>query len=247
MNNELKLLMDLQEMDKVTDRLALDLGELPLKIQGIQARIRQGQESLEQDKKALTALQLRKKDKEIEVSTQEQKIKKNEMDLNTVKSNEAYKGLLTEIEAAKKIKAGMEDEILNIMVETDRLNAELKKMEIEAKASRQQMETEIKKMEEEIDRVKALREEEIKKRENFSAQFPKDVLARYEYIRNKKKDVAIVAIRGETCGGCNTILTQSIINEARKSKDVVLCESCARILFYPEPAEAKSPAPTTAA
>jgi hypothetical protein len=44
----------------------------------------------------------------------------------------------------------------------------------------------------------------------------------------------------------NTILTQVLINEARKGKEITVCESCSRILYIPELLNAE-PAPAPAA
>ena len=106
MDNAIKQLIQLQELDKVIDALNRELETLPKQVEEKRSEIQRNQAAFEEEKKRLTALQVRKKDKELEVATHEQKIKKNEMELNTVKSNEAYKGLLTEIEAAKFLHDG---------------------------------------------------------------------------------------------------------------------------------------------
>jgi predicted nucleic acid-binding Zn-ribbon protein len=247
MNNELKQLMELQAIDSVIDGYRVDLAAFPAQIDALRAQIKEIQDSIEQEKKNLTQLQVKKKEKEIEVSTQEQKMKKNEMDLNTVKSNEAYKGLLTEIEAAKNFKAQLEDEILTIMMDNDRLLAELKSAEVRVKGEQQKIEAQIKAKEGEIAQIQSRLEAEEKKRQEFAPNIKPDILTRYEFIRGKKKDIAIVQIEKDTCGGCNTILTQVLINEARKGKEITVCESCSRILYIPEllnaePAPAAPPA-----
>ena len=244
MNTELKQLMELQEIDRVIDGYNAELAAFPAQVEELRARIKGLQDELEQEKKNFTGLQVKKKEKEVEVASQEQKIKKNEMDLNTVKSNEAYKGLLTEIEAAKKLKGQLEDEILNIMLENDRLSGELKGAEASAKAEQQKIEAQIKAKEDEAAQVKEKLAAEQKKRQEFAPQIKAEVLSRYEFIRGKKKDVAIVPISRDTCGGCNTILTQVLINEARKGKELTVCESCSRILYLPETLNAEPhPAP----
>ena len=243
-NNELKQLLDLQEIDTVIDRMHQDLAQIPLQNQEKRSLMQQMQDRADQEKKSFQSLQVKKKEKELEVAAQEEKVRKNEKDLNSVKSNDAYKALLSEIETAKKAKVQVEDEILVIMEETDRVAAQLKTLEAGAKADQQKIEAEIREKEAEIGKVKAAVDAEIQKRTEFAAKVPKDLMTRYDYIRSKKKSTAIVSVVGVTCGGCNTNLTQSVINEARKCKDLVVCESCSRILYVQEAVATQTVAPT---
>jgi len=179
----------------------------------------------------------------MELATQEEKIRKHEMELSAVKSNEAYKALLSEIEAAKNQKSKIEDDILNLMVETDLAAGKIKEDEAASKLRQQKLEAEIRECEAGIEKVKGALESEIKKREGFAPQVPGDVLSRYDYIRLKKKSLALAAILGESCGGCNTILTQTVMNEVKKGRDLVICESCSRILYIPGGLKAGLPQP----
>jgi uncharacterized protein len=233
-NADLQKLLDLQKIDQIIDGFHAHLEKLPQEIEEKKLLIQQANAQIEEEKKKLTNLQLRKKEKEIEVSTQEEKVKKNEKELNSVKSNEAYKGLLTEIDAAKKQKEQTEDEILTIMLELDQVNKELKGFEVDIKQKQQKIENEIKEKEEEIKKIQGLLEDESKKRNEFAVQIPKDIFTRYDFIRNRKKTFAIATIVGENCSGCHTLLTQSTINEVRKGKELVVCDSCARILCHPD-------------
>lgn len=241
-NADLQKLLELQEIDQKIDGFHIQLENIPREIEEQKTLIQQCLSQIEEEKKKLTNFQLRKKEKEIEVQTQEEKIKKNEKELNSVKSNDAYKALLREIESAKKQKEQIEDEILNIMLETDQVSKELKNFEAESKQKQQKIESEIKEKEEEIKKISGFLEEENKKRNEFAVQIPKDSFARYDFIRNRKRTFAIASIIGENCSGCNTLLTQSTINEVRKGKELVLCDSCSRILFHPA---TKNPAATS--
>ena len=234
MNNDLKTLIDLQALDVVIDACKEDLEKIPLAMEEKRALINSCKDSVEQAKKNLTDLLLKKKEKELEVGGLEEKARKSEKDLNSIKSNEAYRALLSEIDASKKFKSDAEEEILNIMVEVDKANLEIKNQEARAKGEQQNIETEIKILEEEMAKAKEKLDAEMKKREEFAAGIPKPVLARYNYIKERKKSTAIASIVRDACTGCNNMLTQNVINEVKKGKELVLCESCSRILYCPE-------------
>lgn len=232
MNQDLKLLLELQEIDKVITRHHADLESLPAKIEEKRTEISQAARALAQTKGQFTAVQLDKKNKEIELSTQEENIRKHEKELNSVKTNEAYKALLSEIDQAKKMTSEIEDQILTLMEDNDRLVKQMKVDEENVKSVQHKLELEIKENEDQINKVKLDLESENKKREDFAPHLHNDLLKRYDFIRNKKKSLAIVPISGESCTGCNTALTQSTLNEVKKMRELISCESCARIIYF---------------
>lgn len=234
MNPIVKQLLQLQEIDKIADQLNLSLESFPLSIEEKRSLIKKNQELMEENKNKLVGIQLKRKEKEMELSSQEDLIRKHEKELNSIKSNEAYKALLNEIGLTQKQKSLIEDEILTLMEENDQVSVELKERENETKNNRQKLEFEIRDLEGQIEKTKMLLDTEIKKRESFVDSLPKDSLSKYDYIRQRKRRVVIVSIEGDTCSGCNTTLTQSVMNEVKKEKEIVVCDSCSRILYMRE-------------
>lgn len=246
MNNELKLLLELQEMDKAIDVIHAQLEGMPRLIEEKRDLIRQAKTQAEEQKNLLTALQVRRKEKEVDIASRDEKIKKHEGELNSLKSNESYRAMLSEIETLRSQKSAIEDEILNLMVETDQAAAELKNLEAQGKKIESGYEAEIRDIEGRIGNVQAALSQEEGKRSQFLHQLPKDLLSSYEYIRERKKGIAIVTISGECCNGCNQTLTPNTINQARKGKELVRCDSCSRILYVPVPEPASASAPESA-
>lgn len=233
MQDDLKQLLKLQELDQTLDQFRLELKKIPARIAELQTQIQEIQFQFEEKKKRFIALEVERKNKEMELANQEEKIRKHETELNAVKSNEAYKALLSEIETAKKQKGLIEDEILRNFEDADQLKVELKKDEISLKEQQKKLEQEIAELKSQIQKSEKALQEELQEREKFVPSIKKELLTIYEYIREKKGGVAIVSIEGECCLGCNTHLTPSTINEVKKGKNLVRCEDCSRILFEP--------------
>lgn len=234
MKEDIKKLIDLQDLDSKIDAAQAEINSVPLYIEKNRLLIQQIKSGLEEEKKKLISIQLKKKDKEIELASQEEKIKKSEKELNTIKSNDTYRAILNEIENIKKCMSQIEDEILNLMEETDLCSKELKNHEIKSKQNEQELETEILKLENDLQEFNKQLNLEINKKEEFSKQLSGELLSHYNYVRNKKTSKVLAAIIGDACGGCNTLLTQKVINDVLKGKDLISCESCARILYFPE-------------
>lgn len=233
MNDELKKLLDLQEIDLGIEKLEKELELIPIQIDILKSNIRETLAALDSQKQKLTRNQLERKNKELEAAAQDENIAKHEKQLNSLKSNEAYKAMLGEITLARKTKSEIEDGILVLMEEFDLCAKELKTAELENKKTQETIEVEIKKLEDKAFKVKGELETELKKREAFVPCVHADFLSRYDFIRTKKKSRAIASIQGESCSGCNTNLTPSTLNEVRKGRDLLTCESCSRIIYYP--------------
>ena len=242
MNDELKKLLDLQEIDLGVEKLQKELELIPVQIDALKAKIREALAACDFEKQKLTQNQVERKNKELEAASQDEKIAKHEKALNSLKSNEAYKAMLGEIDLARRTKSEIEDGILVLMEEFDLRAKELKAAEAEAKKAQGTIEVEIKALEEKAGKLKGELETELKKRDAFAPSVRADLLNRYDFIRTKKKSRAIAPIAGESCSGCNTNLTPSTINEVRKGKDLVTCESCSRILYYPSVQTQAAPA-----
>lgn len=228
---KLGLLIGLQEKDIALDKVRHAADAIPQKIEQQKQLIAQLKTDAEDRKKTLLQLQMKRKEKELELDSKENLIKKHTGELNAVKSNDSYRALLIEIESAKQDKSALESEILEIMESVDKESATLKSGEADQKKREAEMQAVITSLEAEMNAVKAQVEAQLRERNEYAAQVPADALRNYEYVRESRQGVAIVPIEGESCGGCHMVLRPQVINEVIKGQEVVLCDSCSRILF----------------
>ena len=234
MKDAIKSLLSLQERDLELDRVQAELSAVPGKIAGIKASIDAAKKALEDAKKEVTALQMLKKQKELDLETQEGSIRKHSTELNAVKTNEAYRALLGEIEKAKQGQSALEDQILQLMEQIDQANKIWKGKEAEHKTSeggllRQIADWEARQKELE----QALATKQADRQSTFEA-LPKNLSAQYEKIRKGKRGAPVVPIRKEQCSGCHMKVSQNLINEVRRGQKMMTCESCSRIVYFEE-------------
>ena len=157
MKEFIKQLLQLQQRDAELDRMAGEVASVPAKVAVLRGKIQANKLALENAKKDLIQLQLAKKQKDLDLDAQEAAIRKHTTELNSVKSNEAYKALITEIDRAKLTRSGLEDQILLNMEQTDQamkiwkdkeasskgIEAELQTQISEAEAKQKEMEVQI--------------------------------------------------------------------------------------------------------
>ncbi len=231
MKEEFKQLIALQDKDNAIDATRAKINAIPALIEEQEANLAAIKQAFEQSKKNLTQLTLKKKEKEMEVTTVEGAMAKHSGELNAVKSNDAYKALLSEIEKEKQKKFSVEDEILAIMEEMEKESVTLKTNENEAKVKEGEVANVIASLREQqkqgLEKITAMDAERAELAKHINA----NILSKYDYIRSNRGGSALVEIVGGNCGGCHFELRQATINEASKGGEFVFCDSCSRILY----------------
>ncbi len=242
-NDAIVGLIRLQELDKELAALRQGVSKTGPRRAEISARRAGTLAAHEQSKKALLDAQLSRKNLELEIDAKDQAVRKHSGELNNVKSNDAYKALVTEIEAAKKEKTLLEDQVLVLMEKIETLQKESKSAEVESQKVRAELDGQDRALDAEEADLKAKAEAKQAERDAFAGSLPGDARSRYDAIqRGRPGFVAVVAVNAMVCGGCRTGLTPNLVNQVMKGKEIITCESCSRILFIvPKPAEPSSP------
>ncbi len=234
MNEKITLLLKLQDIDKALDSLEQDKESISPRREGLRADIQTLIDQFEETKKGLTDAQVAKKNLELDIDAREQSVQKNNSELNNVKTNEAYKALLTQIDEAKKSKAKLEDEVLELMEKAEQFQKDLKEREKILQQNKGELEKKIAGLDSEEALLESKSVEKKKEREAYVQSLPDGIFQRYEEIRRGRSGfVAVVPVNEMICGGCRTSIPPGTVNEAMKGKDIVSCESCSRLLYVP--------------
>ena len=234
MKDTIKLLLGLQERDLELDRLRSELSAVPAKISGLKAEIQTAKTALEDAKKEMTQLQLAKKQKELDLDSQESAIRKHSTELNAVKTNEAYRALLGEIEKAKQEKSALEDQILQIMEQGDQAGRVWKEKESGSKSHEADLLKQISDWESKQKELEQLISSKDAERTQALSSLSKNLADQYSKLRIGYRGAAVVPIRKEQCSGCHMKVSQNLINEVRRAQKLMTCESCSRIVYLEE-------------
>lgn len=231
---EIKKLIDLQEMDAEIYDLRSQLEVFPTRIKEMDDSLETKKGGMEAADEALKMLQVSKNEKEMDMQDKEEKIKKHESELYLIKNNKEYTALKHEIDSIKADVSLVEEDIITLFDEIEAAQsrcAEEKKI-FEEETQQVEKEKQVIKGEEKqlTERVNSLASQRA---EVVSAIDPA-LLGRYEAILESRGRIALTKVTDEFCGGCNMHLRPQIINEATLKKNIVVCENCSRILYAEE-------------
>jgi uncharacterized protein len=228
---QLNILIKLQALDSQLYRLRRERTAKPKLIEELEARRNEEQAAVKEIEEKIKANQLKRKQKEMDLQSKEENVRKLSNQLYQMKTNKEYQTMQHEIDGHKADNSLLEDEILAIMEESDSLNKRLvSEKELFAEADRR-LNEDRKTIEGEI----AVIDNEIANFESqrgvLTAQVDKKILSQYEKVLVNREGTALVAVKSQACQGCFINLPPQVINEIRMKDRIIICESCARILY----------------
>lgn len=233
-------LIELQKHDSQLDKIHVALEQIPVMISNLKTELESRKAGAAAAKAKVMGLETKKKQKELELAQKEEIAKKHGAELNSVKTNEQFKALQTEIGFAKQAAGEIETEILQLMEDIDAAKKELKAAEAAFAQEAKGFDVEIAAHEKRLGETQQKYDADKAARDQEAAPIPPQAMKVYNHVRSRGKKDAIVPIDGAMCSACRITLAPQVVVEATKLKDVVCCESCQRILYRPETLVAKA-------
>lgn len=234
LEEQLKLLVELQGLDTQILKIERDLESIPQELKKMDDAFEEKKSSLRKSEEALKALQMKRKEKEMDLDSKEGSIKKFQSQLYQVKTNKEYSALEGEIARMRADNSLIEEDILKIFDQIDAENQKISKEKEFLKTEENKLAQQKKKFDEEVGRIKAEAEGLNAQRAVIAGKIDKVALAKYDRIIKSKDGLAVVPVAGDSCQGCFRILPPQVIHEIRTKKELVCCGSCARILYIEE-------------
>jgi uncharacterized protein len=228
---ELQNLLELQKADKEILRLNDEVAALPKRVAAIEAKLAGTKAVLENAKSAVKADDAAKRKYESTIKDVQQKISKYRDQMLDVKTNEQYRALQQEIDFAQKEIQGAEDKILELMLNADTRDKEVKAAEIELKAETAEIEKEKIEAKERTAEDKQQLAEWNAKRNQMRAGVADDLLRHYDRVLKLRK-TGLSEVRDQKCMACQVMLRPQTYNEVRSGTSVIICDSCQRILYF---------------
>jgi uncharacterized protein len=228
---DIENLLKLQETDKEIRRLQDEVAELPKRVAAIEQKLAGTKAQLEKAQAAIKADEAARRKYDSTISDLRGKISKYRDQSLDVKTNEQYKALLGEIQFAEKEIAATEDKILELMVNADTRDKEVKAAQAELKAETAEIEKE-----KEQARLRTAEDEKLLsewhvKRDQLRGGIREDLLRQYERV-SKFRGSGISEVRDQKCMACQVMLRPQTYNDVRSGQHAIICDSCQRILYF---------------
>lgn len=239
---DIQRLLELQQVDREIQRLQEEVAALPRRVAEIESKLANTKGQVERAKATIKADENNRRKLEGDIQSLQQKISKYRDQSLDVKTNEQYKALMHEVGFAEQEIRIIEDKILEGMLDVEDNEKRLKAAEAELKAETAEIEKEKAEARRRTDEDEAQLADLTRQRDQLRSAIAGDLLRHYDRVL-KLRHTALAEARDHKCSACQLMLRPQVYNDVRTNEQIIICDSCQRILYYVPPAEGESAPP----
>lgn len=234
MNPELSQLISLQDVDVEIKRLKAEIDSLPARREQLESQFAaENKEFLELKQQADDA-QSKRRSLEDELNAEQAKLEKFKTDLMKATNEREYSTAVREIDVAKKAISALETDVLKLMEQIEKSDAQIKERSPEIEAKRVELNRQLAEYGALAQTDQAKLEQLIAERTPMVETLSPDTRSTYERMSKIKSGLALAEARDYSCLACRMKIRPQVFNDIRRGETLITCENCGRILFYRE-------------
>lgn len=231
MHQELEALLALQADDDVIDGLDRTLRALGPRLAELERRRKAVAEHLAAAEAGTAADERKHRELEGRLADHKQRQERNLTHLDSVKRMREATAAMAQVEQARKILIEEESELqaLARRIADGHKAIAAHREALDAQDAEQAAEREV--IARERAEIEGLLAEARAKRAQTASRVPRPILAKYDRIRGRKGEQAIFALRGPSCGHCDTAIPLQRRNMMAGTGRIETCEACGVLLY----------------
>jgi predicted nucleic acid-binding Zn-ribbon protein len=228
---ELEQLLVLQDRQQKIKQIQTEVDTLPLQRKNLEAQLAGSIAGVEALKQKTRQVEIDRKKLELDVGTRSESISRLKTQQYQTRKNDEFQAIGHEIERYENEIRKIEDEELELMVEADKLKAELETEAKKAATVKESIARQTTDLEAKSKTLQSRLEGLTKERAELASKIDEDLLGRFERLFKSKGDAVVVALEHEVCTGCHMKVTTQTAHRVKAGKEIVSCENCGRILY----------------
>ena len=231
MHPELEQLLVLQDRQQKIKQIQTEVETLPLQKKSLEAQLAASVAGVEVLKQKARKVEMDRKKLELDVGTRTESISRLKTQQYQTRKNDEFQAIGHEIERYENEIRKIEDEELELMIEADKLKADLGVEEKKAATVKESVTRQTADLEAKSKTLESRLEELTKERAEIAGKIDEDLLGRFERLFKSKGDAVVVPLEHEVCTGCHMKVTTQTAHRAKAGKEIVSCDNCGRILY----------------
>ena len=231
MHPDLEQLLVLQDRQQKIKQNQTEVETLPLQRKNLEEQLAASVAGVEALKQKARQVEMDRKKLELDVGTRTETISRLKTQQYQTRKNDEFQAIGHEIERYEKEIRKIEDDELELMVEADKVKADLGVEEKKSATVKESVARQTADLEAKSKTLQSRLEELTKERAEIAGKIEEDLLSRFERLFKSKGDAVVVALEHEVCTGCHMKVTTQTAHRAKAGKEIVSCENCGRILY----------------
>lgn len=232
MLKQVRVLFQLQALHRDEVALRGRLGTLPKSVEELSEQLLSEKERLRELSELIVSRQQRQASIQKELAIFEEEAKKREKRLYNLKSDDAFRVLMREIQNLKKGKKMLEEEALQLEEDIPRSSEEMHMLTSRVEQLEKEYHSKADSVEKERQGLLVELECTSSQIERLKGQLTPECVRHYELIRSSSLLPIVAPVRNGTCYGCYMNIPPQLFNRVQANRDVIVCPSCHRILYF---------------
>lgn len=234
MHAELEQLLIIQDRQQKIRQIQVEIKTIPEQRNSLELQLAASVAGVEALKQKGRQVEVDRKKLELDVGTRNDSIAKLRTQQYETRKNDEFQAMGNEIQRYENEIKKIEDEELELMVQTDKIKADLAEEEKKAATTKDSISRQLVDLEAKSKTLEGRLQELTKERTELAAKVDEDLLDRFDRLFESKGDAAIVALEHNVCTGCHMKVTTATVAHAKAGKEIVNCEQCGRIVYFAE-------------
>jgi uncharacterized protein len=207
----------------------------PKQIRATEANIKHCEEGLARLRDEVKAMRMAADQKQLQLKTNEEKIKDHKRKLNAATNNREYQLLKDQIAADDMAKSVLEDETIEILDKIDQFKPKTAEAEAAVAAAKQKAQEVRAAVDKEQPTIQADIQRLDAELKTCEAMLPPLVREMYQRVVRQKGEDALAEVEDGFCAGCHQQVPLNVQAEIRLLHPM-FCRTCGRLLYIPEDA-----------
>lgn len=245
LREKLKALEELQQVDLEAGALAGEAAEIPRRRQALETAVAAARKAYDAEKARIDGNEREKRGVEQLLTMERDKVKKWEGRLGEIRTPREYAALSREIDIAKKTNDTQSETLKALAAQAVELQASVEAAADALSEKEMGAEAELKALDAREAEYAARAKELERRRAEAATLVDPALLSRYDNIKRRRAGIAVAAVVGQTCRGCNRNIPPQLYIVLQRAESIESCPNCNRIIYSSEAVNPTVPAPTT--
>lgn len=231
MHHDVAILLEVQQDDAAIFELEDQLAALAPRLSALEGETRRAEEALTEAKGSLEAEEKRQRDLQFRIDQHRELLKRHEEVLNTVTSPREAAAAVAQTDQARRMIAEDEREMATVHSRLDDLRTYVLEREGDVETTRAAQAEARDSLEADRRTLQAKLDAALENRNDKAKEVPRNLLIRYDRIQKRQRSVALFALRGQSCGNCDTMIPMQRRNVMVGTGAPEVCEGCGVLLY----------------
>ena len=233
MDQELKKLISLQDVDGQINDIESLAGDLPNRVENKESHLKDIQSQLESIDENIDTLEKDSRKASADIEDSQVKLNKYKDQLFLVKTNKEYDALNHEIDHLKGIVSTCEETLLSIQSEIESKKESKKINETEIEDLISSLEVDKKHLESALSESSGELEKLNESRKIIVKDINKSYLSKYNQLKDTRGS-GVASLNENCCGGCFSTLPPQMVIEIKSNNIIHSCPSCSVFMYFEE-------------